>query len=273
MTRQAFGGTILLVEGGTDRRFFGKFTDPDKCQLLPTHEKDRAIRAVVQLSAESFPGVLAIVDADFWHVDGRCPPSPNILVTDVHDVELMIVRSDAFDRFIDEFGSASKIKRFLENNGSDGLRSSLLRRCLPLGLLRWLSSTEGFDLVFDGLRFKNFVDRQTLCVDIEGLLNNVRGLTTQADVDWPTVDSNLDDLLSRDDWDVWNMCCGHDFVGVLCIGLKNALSTHSGQIASPKNIERSLRLAYDARDFRETELYVASTEWEENNSPFEVFSV
>jgi hypothetical protein len=52
------------------------------------------------------------VDADFDRIEGRTPPSANLVFTDLHDLECMLIRSTAFDALLSEFGSSEKLQRF-----------------------------------------------------------------------------------------------------------------------------------------------------------------
>jgi hypothetical protein len=57
--------------------------------------------------------------------------------------------------------------------------------------------------------------------------------------------------------DPWQLCNGHDLVGVLSIGLRRALGSQSAAVVGVEDMERALRLAYDAVDFAASALYRA----------------
>ena len=77
---------ILIVEGSTDARVYGRLVSETECRLIPATGKDKAISALELLENGGFNGVLTIVDADFWRLDGIDPNSPNLLLTDNHDL-------------------------------------------------------------------------------------------------------------------------------------------------------------------------------------------
>jgi len=89
-------GAILLTEGTTDARVYGRFVNDAKCKLVPALGKDNAIGAISILENDRFCGVLAIIDTDFWRIDGITLNSPNILLTDTHDLESLILFSYLF---------------------------------------------------------------------------------------------------------------------------------------------------------------------------------
>jgi len=71
------------------------------------------------------PGVVGVADADFDISDGIQRSSDNIILTDCHDVEAMLIKSFALERVIREIGSESKIQEFERHTGKD-VRVALL---------------------------------------------------------------------------------------------------------------------------------------------------
>ena len=66
------------------------------------------------LERDEVSGVIAIVDANFMDFKGGRRASPNLFVTDTHDLETMILNSPALEKILIEFGSAMKIDRFIQ---------------------------------------------------------------------------------------------------------------------------------------------------------------
>ena len=126
---------FLIVEGETDRRFYMRFIDKNQCQITNAFNKSAALQVLSILEKELFSGSLAIVDADFDVLTGKLPTSQNVLLTDTHDLETMIIQSPAFEKVLDEFGSAEKIGKITPT------RSNL--RCLKR-IYAWLSRTSIF---------------------------------------------------------------------------------------------------------------------------------
>lgn len=52
------------------------------------------------LEKDAFLGVLAIVDADFDILESKLPESKNVLFTDAHDLETMIMKSFALEKVL-----------------------------------------------------------------------------------------------------------------------------------------------------------------------------
>jgi hypothetical protein len=159
MTRVAFPGTILLAEGAGDALLFDNFVENAVCRIIPGNGRDSVLAAIDILEQEEFVGVVAIVDADFWHVTETDAGSNNVLITDSHDIEVMMLESKAFTHLVKEFGSKQKIQRFKEKYGINDLRKILFERALPIGILRFVSSDQDLWLTFKGIDYDKIVDR------------------------------------------------------------------------------------------------------------------
>ena len=81
---------FLLVEGSTDKHTYQWIIAKGACQIMITGGKENAIKVLAILEGEGILGVLAIVDADFMVLEEEQPSSPNLLLTDTHDLEMMI---------------------------------------------------------------------------------------------------------------------------------------------------------------------------------------
>jgi fructose-1-phosphate kinase PfkB-like protein len=116
LRRSTFLGAFLLVEGSSDKVFYERFIDKTVCELVivagKPSSKIRVMTVLRILEDSSFHGVLAIVDADFDRLETSAHHSPNLLRTDTHDLETMLIDSPALDKVIAEFGSEEKIAEF-----------------------------------------------------------------------------------------------------------------------------------------------------------------
>jgi hypothetical protein len=266
MMRTQYTGTILIVEGSTDARVYGRLVSETECRLILATGKDKAIKALNILEEDGLNGVLTIVDADFWRLDGVEHGSSNLLLTDSHDLETMLLYSDALDNVLSEFGSAKKITKL-----GKPIRNILLEGGLPIGYLRWLSSPtkDDLSLKFKELSFDKFVDEKTLCVDVDNL---IRELKTNSK------DSALDDNVTKlkvmtlmgEGHDPWQVCSGHDLVLILSIGIRNIFGNPRGKSVTLEVVDGILRVAYNHSHFCLTQLHNSIKDWEKANPPFKV---
>jgi len=101
-SRQIWKGTILLLEGPTDAKVFENLVDDASCQIEIAFGKSNVLNALDLLEDEGFDGVVGIVDADFDHVTGKTYALDGLCVTDLHDLDLVIFASLAFERYLTE---------------------------------------------------------------------------------------------------------------------------------------------------------------------------
>ena len=270
MARAQFSGTFLIVEGQTaDLRVYKRLIDSKRVQVTPAHNKDNALAALKILEEADFTGVVAIIDADFWRLEGLCPTSPNQFITDTHDLETMLLESSSFDKLLDEFGSEQKITNFTANNKMN-VRQTLLAAACPIGYLRWASQRNNLSLKFEEIVFSGFLDRNTLHVDISELIREVRNKSGRHDLGDNYLQGKIDELADSKH-NSWDICCGHDLVCILSFGLRSILGSNNTNKVEPEALERLLRTGYESAYFLSTQLYHSLRGWETSNPPFRIF--
>jgi hypothetical protein len=267
MARAGFPGTFCLVEGDHDVRLFNRFFDVLNCRAISSNGLS-VVGIVQRLNSTNTAGVLGIIDADFKHLSNEKSPANNILLTDFHDIEIMILDSTAFKRYLTEFGSAGKIQQFCSRFGSSGeLFAHFLNACAAIGALRLLNEREKLHLKFDGLDFPRFIDKDSLTADSSKLILAVENNTKRGRLNAPKLLTQIQTIKDACT-DLRQLCCGHDFVEIICIGLRRAIGSCDSRIAESGSAGSSLRLAYDSDDFRNTSLFAAIVDWEEANQPY-----
>ncbi|WP_413198588.1 DUF4435 domain-containing protein [Nostoc piscinale] len=268
LRQSTFTGTFLLVEGSSDKVFYQRFVDELACELVDTSGKpssrQNAIDTLEILEKSNFQGVLVIVDADFDRLKSLVPSSPNLLYTDTHDLETMLIQSPALDKVLAEFGSEEKIAQFKRD-----VRLTLCEIGISVGYLLWISQSEGLNLTFEGITFSKFIDEQTLQINELQLIREVKNKSQAYSLKDEELQKQLISQKSNNH-DPWQVCCGHDLVEILSLGLRKALGTNKAADVEPNALERSLRLAYEAVYFCKTQLYCNIRTWESQNQPFKV---
>ena len=271
MTRAQFRGTFLIVEGQTaDFRVYKRLVDPKQTKIIPAHNKDRALAALELLEDTNFLGVVAIVDADFWRLEKVEPTSPNLFITDTHDLETMLFESPSLEKLLDEFGSEQKIARFTESNKM-GVRQALLIAAIPIGYLRWASQQDNLSLRFEGINFSEFIGSETLHIDVSKLIQEVKNKSRRQNLNENDLRDKIDELTDSKH-SAWDICCGHDLVCILSFGLYRVLGSNQRSEVIPEVLEKFLRTGYESAYFLSTQLYQLLQEWETSNPPFRIFS-
>ena len=268
LKRSAFSGTFLLVEGTSDKKFYGNIIDCEKCQLVTVSGKPsskfRVIQVLEILEKSNFQGVLAIVDADFDNIETSPHQSSNLLRTDTHDLETILLQSPALDKIIREFGSEDKITRFNRN-----IRQTLIDAGLPIGYLRWISQLENLNLTFNEIKFTKFINENTLELDEFKLIQVVKDKSQNFALNNQDIQQKLTSKRKMK-YDPWQISCGHDLVEILSIGLRKAIGTNKATDIEINKLESSLRIAYEKAYFCETQLYCRICTWEKSNLSFKV---
>ncbi|TAG90359.1 MAG: DUF4435 domain-containing protein [Oscillatoriales cyanobacterium] len=259
-----YTGSFLIVEGDTDARVWKNLVHSTKCRVEIAHNKDNALKVLNILEQGNFVGVLAVVDADFDLLEGTIPLSQNLLFTDTHDLETMLLKSPALEKVLLEHGSETKI-----NNFAKDIRQTLLESAKVIGYLRWASLKFDYCLKFEDLAFKKFVDDRTLILNESELIKTVKNNSQKLGLDEAEIRAKMDSLKINTQ-DIWYICCGHDMICILSIALCKALGSCNSKEVERVVLEIYLRLAYDSAHFRETKLYVAIQTWEQTNQPFQV---
>ncbi len=271
MTRTQFRGSFLIVEGQTaDFRVYKRLVDPKQTKIIPAHNKDRALAALQILENADFDGVVAIVDADFWRLEGVEPASPNLFITDTHDLETMLLESPSLDKLLDEFGSEQKMTNFTANSKME-VRQALLAAARPIGYLRWASQRDNLSLTFEGIIFSRFIDHNTLHIDSSELIREVKNKSRRHDLSESGLQDKIDELTDSKH-NSWDICCGHDLVSILSFGLYRVLGSNQRREVEPEVLEKFLRAGYESTYFLSTQLYQLLRGWEASNLPFRIFS-
>ena len=258
--------TFALVEGVDDFTFYDRNTH---CRCVIAHGRPNVLAGIAILNQDSFKGAIGIVDADFSVLEGEPSPAPNVIVSDAHDLELMLVSSAALEHVLRERGSPALVEGFEKARGN--VREALIALAKPLGYLRWASLRHSWSLRFDGLDFTSFIGEKALTLDVEAMVATVRNLQGGAALPPPTETEMLQrmaELEGKGSHDPWHVCCGHDYVEILSIGLRRVLGGNGAAEVKPSRIERELRLAYERSYFQSTKAFVQMHEWEQANPPF-----
>lgn len=266
MLRSDFEGTFFVVEGETDFRLFSNFVNRGNCQIKTAYDKEKALAIHAILSESNFSGFLVIVDNDFWEIDHQSKPSniTNLYTTDSHDIETMILQSPALEKILTEYGSQEKI-----NNFGSNIRKILLQIGVYIGYLRFISLKEKLSLCFENLNFSNFIDKKNLTINLAGLVEEVTNKSNKQNMR-EHIRKKVEKMASNS-YDLWQMCCGHDLVCILSLGLRFAFGSNNAGEVKQEIIEKSLRLAYEFTYFQETKLYLDLIKWEQTNTPFIIF--
>lgn len=269
MRRTTFSGTFLLVEGVSDAVFYRRFIDRENCCVEVAVGKQRVIDILNSLDQHSFQGALGIVDADFDYLQKTRENSSNLFLTDTHDLETMMLAKGGFEKLLNEYTSDEKLPKFVKKHGD--VRKIVLAAGMQVGYLRWVSQRNNLNLSFSNIKFGNFLDKETLQFDVRKFVQEVKNKSQAQALKSEDLQQQI--LAQQDDrHDPWQVCCGHDLMEILALAFCKAIGTFNTNEVTIDTLERSLRLAYEASWFPQTNLYREIQAWETGNCPFLVLS-
>jgi Protein of unknown function (DUF4435) len=267
---QRAGMSDVLVEGVDDKTFFSRHLDLASCRVTVAFGRPTLLEIAAILEQRGFRGHVGIADADHCVLEGNVPSSPNIVITDFHDLEMMLVASPALDHLIAELGDDSARLKFEVSTGKSS-REHVLALASVVGLFRLLSSRHRWALRFDNVDFERFLNASTFELDREALGEYLRQKQSS-----PTPCPSPSEMLAavaaeeKHGHNVYHLCCGHDVVAILAIGLRKNLGRRRPAEVKPGDLEQKLRLAYESGYFHSTRLYASLQQWEARNPPFRV---
>jgi hypothetical protein len=271
---------FLLVEGKDDFQLFSRFIDRSRCFIDFAGDKQRVIKSISILESQNQVGVLGIVDAEFDILLGRGPTSPNIVFTDSHDIEAMIISSRSYDDYIESLVPRDKLE--VGQRIAMKVRKYVVQIARPVGMLRYISDFNRLYLSLNG--FNNFIDQVKYELMIDDLIYEAIRLSRRDKPSASEVTEIRHELekvssamLQTHEWYFYR---GHDLteltVWAITAVFKREFPDYDletklvGHADTRRNVEMNLRRTYDSRYFRATNLYVSIRSWETKNSPYQV---
>jgi hypothetical protein len=258
---QAPHSSIVLMEGDSDVRLFEHLLDIDISNFVNCFGRENVHLAMGIVEGAQISGVLAIMDADFARILNITYSSPNIVLSDYHDFEMVLLNSAALERLLTEDGSREKI---MHVQSTKSIRELLIEACLPIGCLRFYSMKTSSNLKFKGIRYRHL--GRKLKVNLDDLIKEVfdnSQIHTGHDkakafiqgFSFATVDHN-------------QLVNGPDVMAALGIALQSLIGSRTSVYCSAPELESKLRMAFSLEDFLLTQTYAEIRAWERRNVPF-----
>lgn len=275
MLKMQHKGCIVIVEGDSDARFYHKHF-VKTCRVIPANNKRNVIQAMTELGNRKATGVLGIVDCDYMFLENQLPNHPNIVYTDFHDIETLLLISPSLENLLRELAPGEKL-HLLDDLGKK-VRETLFTLGIEIGYLRWVSYRDNLGLNFRSLPYSQIVDPKQKSVDTKGLIR-ATSVNVQPAVSIASIEQKISVLRNRKA-DYKHICQGHDLVYLLELVIPVVFDDIFGSGFS--NLIRSkcksfilddrLRLSYEKSFFVSTKLFLDITNWEQKNTPFKVLS-
>ncbi len=275
--------SFLLLEGSDDSKFWICYISSENCKIIICNGKKHVVAAIEKISKEKITGVLGIVDDDFDSLEGKSLDLPNLIATETHDLECLLLRSQAFDKVLSRYANDREIEK-LEKTEGQKIREALLDRGMVFGRLRWLSLRNKWGLYrdrpekpqkkFEPIKREYIVDKEKWIIDETKLLETV--IQELAKLGHSLTAEELSNLIVSlpQDADPWKVCNGHELVYLLETALIGKLATSEptkGGIRRGDDIPNMLIYCIDSTEFLATELATKVKIWECDNQPYQIF--
>ncbi len=169
--------------------------------------------------------------------------------------------SPAFKKVLRQKSSIQKVQMY--PSGSEGVKSKILDLGRRIGSLRFYSQLIGKHYSFENLDISKFIDRNSLAFSDRKFVSHIRGIS-------PKNSCIPSDMLAKalaesenvpEFTDSCRLCCGHDLMEIMAIGLKSIWGSYSSREILGNLIEESFRLAYSHEMFCTSNLFRQIDDW------------
>lgn len=261
LERATHSRSFFLVEGCSDASLFKRFSDSDHCSIVVCAGWENLVQAISILSEMGYEDVLGFCDRDYCDKNGYPDYSGVIIFTDENDLETQIICSSALEKVLEEFGVADRIVAEVEREGISP-SELVLRWSHATGALRFLSEKNGWNLKFDGMKYK-FLDKNNpeFCVDLT--TQHVVGRSSPVGLpDLATIKTSVRSCIRT--MSNPELAKGHDCIAVFGRAFRRRFGG-TNKFNSPDgrdDLAKILRIAYEFAFFQETRGYNEIRRWE-----------
>lgn len=262
MTRTAFSGGLLVVEGPSDAGFFAKRVADGPKQIIIAGAKATVSGSILAAYSDGLLGIVGVIDDDYDSICGVAVPSPHVVRTEARDLEALLISSPALDAVLHEVADSAKVKAVEQAEGCP-VRQALSNRAIIFGKLRLVNRRQGWNLDFDEFKPWRFANKPKWLLDEPAIIALA---STKAGVAATGVQALLAAITAQNPYVLLH---GRDTLAVLQIGLSNKIGDESFSI---ENLCRMLRLAFNNQMATNCPLFQALRAWEAANAPFRILS-
>lgn len=159
-----FDGIYFYVEGVSDESFWKKFINRDVVRICVCDGCENVISTIENHQKQNVKKYLGVIDRDFRDILGTIPDNHDIVVTDFHDIEMMMYLSDAFRNVIVAIDKNNKLEEYEKKNGS--ILNHVLELTDRIGHVKLVSKLKG-----NILEFRREKDYELVVPKYEGMID------------------------------------------------------------------------------------------------------
>lgn len=271
MRAGSFEKAIVYVEGDSDTAFYKWLTDKKYVDIQYMVGKDAAISAVQKSKKR---GVLALVDSDFDNIL-NINYDDNIIKTDTHDIETMMIKEDAFKYAKERYIDVTKVNnsQFTE----ESIWELVIDFATRIGKVRLLSVKNNWNLKFKDDKGKDVLEYDKIIIykndeidiDIRQYIWECINLSDSCDVEVATVFQQYKE--DNETYDTWQICRGHDLS--LLISIFYSKEMFGKKFIHRDTVEDLMASTYIAsRKFKKSQMKNEIMKWQEDNKGWKILS-
>lgn len=253
--------TFLILESDADCASLDPHIDPSTCESIPGNGKASVLGALALVEGRGPARVLGVVDGDLDAQLGLASGNPNVVTTDLYDLEATIFFAPGLAERISAAHFDREAVRAHATATGSSLPDIVTGLAFPLGLLRLISRRDDLNLSLREFPVGEVLSADCKAMDLPALVNLAIRRSKAATV-------SEGELLGRLQTELTTMpastelCCGHDIVSVFSTLGRRLFASNSGVV----QMHKSLRAAFDCASLGATRLYSDVQRWAASNS-------
>jgi Protein of unknown function (DUF4435) len=239
-----------LVEGESDIRLFRKLFNLANCNVECIPGGNTKLEECVSVLSGEHSLLIGIRDADFLQLSANPYTRVGMLMTDFHDIEMMLISEDEIFQSLCHECTSLDIQDQLK------VRDHVFQILQEISFLKLLNYTENLEFVFTP-GFIDLISLGTMSVDFSMYLSRVIGKSPNARLNNEIVINEKIDALKAKKPNLFFLTNGHDFIKTLTHYVNKG---KNGAYTSDM-LTGALRMSYTTAHFKKTLLYKAISEW------------
>ncbi|WP_040951740.1 DUF4435 domain-containing protein [Gorillibacterium massiliense] len=273
MQDTTFPGYYVIVEGKKDYKFYRKFINENH-RIKEAWGCEKAKQVLKILTERNFERKIGILDSDFSKILNDTYSQVNLFYTDFHDIEVMMLKSNAFKNVINIYCTEEKVFGFKKENNND-LLGIIFNLGTEIGLLRLANTIYDLGLIFkpekpegNKLKYRDFINEADLSFlghdkMIETVINYSRNRSSKMKSKEEILNKLIE--VAQKYYDIEQLVNGHDLTNILFILMKKVLKSTNGMLCDSDSVEYSLIMSYESKYFLSTQLFMELQIWSSIN--------
>lgn len=247
--RSARKEVILVVEGDTDVDLFANALSMPRSNILSCDGKE-TLMLVYEMAPQKGidAGSVFIRDRDNDDITTSISNGVIIIVTELYDIEMELLRNRIFGRILSEF-----IRRPLQSIEISSEFDKLCQTASLIGAIRLHSQYNSTGLDFDDLKYTRFIKVSDMSVNLDEALRYIFAKSKKPLSDKESVESSVRRIIeSRPPID---LVCSKEFLDILHLALNRHYGACPAGECLPSILGRTIRISTVHDDLKAMTMY------------------